>query len=388
MNILQITDGLPPAVLGGSGRIVWEISMGLTRKGHDVSILTCAKPGVFPAEKDGISIRTFPPLPPRFAHYRSVFSGRRAREILGHILAVKPDVIHAHLLAGQAGYAWIPLARKAGIPVIITCHDVMNIACGRVMPDDTQIWLKDLRRLRWSWNPFRARVIRQILMTHCTVLTVSDALRTWMEQFGYKNLQTVHNGVNLSFWEEKQSKHSVRAALGLPQDKTLFLLAGRLGIDKGIVPVNAALPKDAHLIAAGMLSEPIFDHLGDRLHRFNNQSAEEMRTLYTACDVSLVPSLCLDCFPTICLESMACERPVIGTTMGGARESVVEGKTGWILNPENTDDFRKKMQCCMDHPAETTAMGKAGRNHMKSHFSIEKMLETLEGIYTNHSGHR
>lgn len=386
MKILLITDALPPAVLGGSGRIVWEIATGFARSGHDVSVMTAAKKGSMPPQKDGVTILTIEPKGKRWMHYRSVFSKKRAADVLAHIDAIKPDIIHAHLIAGQSSYVWIPAAKRRGIPVILTCHDVMNIAYARILPDSRHVWFRDAMRFRWSWNPFRNVIIRQILNRDCTVLTVSDALKNRMEAEGFTNLQTLHNGIDLSYWKAEKTKESARTALNLPKDAMLFLLAGRLGPDKGTEPVAAALPANAHLVIAGTLQEPVFDHLGERLHKLPSLSAEEMRLLYTAIDISLVPSLCLDCFPTICLESMACSRPVIATVMGGARESIVEGKTGWILDPRDTTLFAKRMQWCMDHPAELQTMGKAGREHMEQEFSQESFLRALLDIYKTKTG--
>ena len=232
MNILHITDGIPPLVLGGSGRIAWDTATALVRNGHTVSMLTSAVEGILPQEKEEVRILSIPPRSQRWAHYRSVFSHARAEEVMTYIRDIKPDIIHAHVIAGQCGYLWIPKTRALGIPVIITCHDVMNVALGRVLPDDRHIWLKDLRRLRWSWNPFRTAIVRRILQKNCKILTVSDALKEYMELFGYRNLRTLRNGVDLSFWKE-EDRTAARDSLHIPQSVTVFLLAGRLGIDKG-----------------------------------------------------------------------------------------------------------------------------------------------------------
>lgn len=380
MNILHMTDALPPAVLGGSGRIVWEISKGLAKRGHDVTVLTCAATGTFPAEKDGIRIVTIDPRPQRWAHYRSVFSMKRAREVMAHIIAIRPDVIHAHLMAGQIGYRWIALARATGIPVIVTCHDVMNVACGRVFPSDHAVWLKDLKRLRWSWNPLRTWMIRTMLMGHCTVLSVSDALRTWMEQFGYANLRTLHNGVDTHFWSP-HDQHKARHDLGLPNDAPIFLLAGRLGIDKGIELIAATLPSDAHLLIAGTVDTHVFANIGDRAHLLGTLDETGMRSAYAACDVSLVPSRCLDCFPTVCLESMACARAVIATSWGGSKESVVDGKTGWIINPLDEHTWRARLEWCTSHRSDLQKMGVGGRTHVEEYFSLQRMLDRLMAEY-------
>jgi glycosyltransferase involved in cell wall biosynthesis len=380
VNILHITDGIPPDVLGGSGRIAWDTATALAREGHTVTMLTSAKNGAFPNKRDGVNILTIPPRGRRWAHYRSVFSKTREQEMMERIRSVKPEVIHAHVIAGQCGYRWIAKSRKIGIPVIITCHDVMNVALGRVLPDEKNIWLKDLKRLRWSWNPFRTAIVRRILQRHCTIVTVSDALRTWMERFGYKNLRTLHNGIDLGFWKT-EDKINARNTLNLPKDATIFLLAGRLGIDKGTEEMARTLPASAHLLLAGDADLRTFETIKDRVHFFSRQTPEQMRTLYAASDAVLVPSRCLDCFPTIVLETMACGRAVLATNWGGAKEAVLDGKTGWVMHPLDEPAWKARMEWCLTHKDELHVMGESARSHMEASFTQKKYLEELLRIY-------
>ena len=380
MNILHITDGIPPLVLGGSGRIAWDTATALVRNGHTVSMLTSAVEGILPQEKEEVRILSIPPRSQRWAHYRSVFSHARAEEVMTYIRDIKPDIIHAHVIAGQCGYLWIPKTRALGIPVIITCHDVMNVALGRVLPDDRHIWLKDLRRLRWSWNPFRTAIVRRILQKNCKILTVSDALKEYMELFGYRNLRTLRNGVDLSFWKE-EDRTAARDSLHIPQSVTVFLLAGRLGIDKGTEEMARALPEGAHLLLAGDADLRTFEAIKDRVHFFSRQSPEQMRMLYAVSDAVLVPSRCLDCFPTIVLEAMACSRPVLATSWGGAKEAVINDKTGWVMHPLDETSWKMRMEWCKEHKEELTVMEKEARAHMEASFTQKKYLEELLQVY-------
>lgn len=380
MKILQITDGIPPATLGGSGRIVWEIATGLVRQNHDVTILTAAQKGSVPAEKEGVHIRTITPRPQRFAHYRSVFSPSRAHEVLAHIEDVQPDIIHAHVIAWQAGYRWIESAHRLGIPVIITCHDVMNVAYGRVRPGEFQTELRDALRFRWSWNPFRNSFIRKTLNHACTVLTVSNALREHMEKKGFTNLRTVHNGIDLTFWKE-EDKTTAQRALDLPANIPVFLLAGRLGVDKGTDAITRILPDNALLLIAGDADLSAFDSIKNRIRFLGKCDPAHMRTVYAASDTVLVPSRCLDCFPTVSLEAMACSRPVVVTNWGGAKEAVLEEKTGWVIDPLDEAAWKKRLIWCTQHENELMDMGKTARLHMEQRFSQDRFLADLHVIY-------
>ncbi|MDB4978586.1 MAG: hypothetical protein JWM56_772 [Candidatus Peribacteria bacterium] len=375
MNILQITDDLPPRVLGGSGRIVLETSEALADRGHDVSILTAGDPAIIPSYGKKISIHTIPVLPKRWAHYRSVFSKKREEKILAVIRQVQPDIIHAHGIAWQMGYRWIGRARKMGIPCIWTAHGTMHISYGKVTGTETALWLTDIRQARWTYNPFRNACIRSYLH-QCHILSVSDALRDYMANYSY-TATTLHNGINLNFWQASVSQKEARQLCKLPADKSLFLIAGRMGYSKGLRHLLRSLPAAAHLIVAGSIDSALVAEYGERLHPFSNQTAEQMKLLYAACDATVVPSVYLDPFPTVCLESMACSRPVIATSWGGSKEAVIDSKTGWIVDPTDNAAFSSQLNWCSEHRTELPSFGKAGREHMEKHFARELYIDQL-----------
>lgn len=380
MRILHLVDGIPPYTLGGTGRIVTEIARG-QKAGHTVGILSAAKPGTLPTTLDGVAILMLEPKSERWAHWRSVFSVSRDREVLKKIDSFKPDVVHAHTISRQIGYGWMPTVKKCGMKLILTCHDVSHVAYGKVLSTENSLWLTEAKRHRWSWNPFRSVLIRYFLKSANKVLTVSDELKNYLEKRGLTNLQTLHNGIDLDFWKPSVSKFDARTTLKLPQEKFLFLLAGRMGVDKGSTLIAATLPKNADLVLAGDRFSDEFAPVKDRMHVFYNQSADDMKLQYAAADVVLVPSRCLDCFPTVCLEAMALERPVMATSWGGAKESVADGVTGWILDPMNEQMWREKMLWCTQNAAELPIIGVAARKRMTEHFGLPTMLQKLEAIY-------
>jgi glycosyltransferase involved in cell wall biosynthesis len=381
MRILQISDELPQVVMGGSGRIAWETGRALRRLGHEVGMVTAAPAGTFARDVDGIRIYALPRLPRRWAHYRSVFSRRRPQEVLAAVKDFRPDVVHAHDLAWQLGYAWLPAVRRCGIPCFYTAHGVMHVAYGKVTGTEPWLWWSDLRRARWTLNPLRNAFIRRYL-AHCdAILCVSDALRRYLERFGYANMATLHNGIDLAFWQPEGTRPEARRLLGLPQDRALFLFAGRIGHDKGSTAVLNTLPASSVLAIAGEADDSLFGRLGNRVRYFPRQQPEQMRLLYTACDVTLVPSIYLDPFPTVCLESQACARPVVATTCGGAGESVRDGVTGWVVNPLDERRLRERLDWCAASVRELPAYGARGRDHVARNFSQDRYCARLLQLY-------
>ncbi len=380
MRILHLVDGIPPVALGGTGRIVSEVARGQVAAGHTVAILSAAPKGSLPATLNGVTLLSIEPKPERWAHFRCVFSRALEREVTQQIASFKPDVVHAHTISRQIGYRWMPWVKKQGMKLIVTCHDVSHVAYGKVTGTETNLWLTEMLRYRWTWNPLRTAKIKQYLSYADRVLTVSDALRAYLTRRGLTNLQTLHNGIDLTFWKPELSKAEARTKLHLPQEKFLFLLAGRMGVDKGSTLIAATLPNDAHLVLAGDRFSDEFAPVKDRMHIFKNQTAEERKVQYAAADVVLVPSRCLDCFPTVCLEAMAMERPVMATSWGGAKESVQDGVTGWILDPLQPEAWSEKMAWCMKNRTTIDEAGKNGRSRMAK-LSLASMLEALDAVY-------
>ncbi len=380
VRILHITDGIPPEILGGTGQIVWDTARMQRQRGHRTAIIAASEE---PRERteDGVAVMLIPKRSERWAHYRSVFSRTRQREVAMRIRRFAPDVVHAHSVSRQCGYRWMDDVRRTGIPCIHTAHDVADRACGKVTGFERWLWLRDLHRCKWLFNPLRAGRIRAYLSQCQRILCVSDALRAYLAAHGLQNLVTVHNGVDPAFWKPGASKSDVRHQLGLPAAAAIFLLAGRMGHAKGTELIAETLPHGMHLIVAGSGNIAPFKALAHRMHFFERQSPKQMRLLYSACDAVLVPSLCLDCFPTVCLEAMAMERPVIATSWGGAREAVAHTVTGWIIDPLHPLTWYRRMEWCSQHRDELEAMGKPGHRRIKEHFSLAQNVDRLLEIY-------
>lgn len=381
MRVLLLHDALPKVDLGGSERVVWETAVALRGLGHDVGIVTAAPPGILAPEEEGVRIFALPQCDRRWAHYRAVFSRRRAQEVISAIREFRPDVIHAHGLAWQIGYAWIGDALLRHTPRFYTAHGVMNVSYGKVTGSEPCLWWSDLQRARWMVNPLRNAIVRRLLAQCDTTFCVSNALRKYLARFGYRNLATLHNGIDVRFWKPESTQADARRSTGLPIDRVTFLLAGRVGHAKGAAAVMDALPSSAGLIIAGEADPAFFASLGDRVRYFPRQTPQQMKLLYAACDATLAPSVYLDPFPTVCLESQACERPVVATSHGGAQESVVDGVTGWVVDPLDTGKLRQLLTQLVSSPSQMMQAGSRGRSHIVEHFSLDGYCARLLQAY-------
>ena len=79
------------------------------------------------------------------------------------------------------------------------------------------------------------------------------------------------------------------------------------------------------------------------------------------------------------LEAMYMERPVIAVNSGGPLETVIDGKTGFLCEP-NADAFAVKMAHFVRTPSARGEMGRAGRRRVVGSFSFAAFTRKLNGI--------
>ena len=85
----------------------------------------------------------------------------------------------------------------------------------------------------------------------------------------------------------------------------------------------------------------------------------------------------------VLLEASATGLPIVATSVGGNPEAVVDGKTGFIVQPGNVESLAAAMQRMMNLSAsERNAMADAGRAHARERFDVESILGQWEKLYS------
>ncbi len=86
--------------------------------------------------------------------------------------------------------------------------------------------------------------------------------------------------------------------------------------------------------------------------------------------------------PNVLLEASATGLPIIATNVGGNREVVVDGKTGFLVLPKDPKALAQAMLRLMRMPEEERqAMGKAAREHIEVNFSLDRVVDQWEALY-------
>ena len=93
-------------------------------------------------------------------------------------------------------------------------------------------------------------------------------------------------------------------------------------------------------------------------------------------------------FGIVPLEAMLKGVPVLAANTGGPTETVVEGLTGWLRDPDDVQQWTDVMGRVLSgmSAAELAAMSKAGEERVRSHFADVQMAQRLDAIFTELEG--
>jgi N-acetyl-alpha-D-glucosaminyl L-malate synthase BshA len=132
-------------------------------------------------------------------------------------------------------------------------------------------------------------------------------------------------------------------------------------------------------------------HLNDHVKFLGKQA--ELVELLSAADIFLIPSQS-ESFGLSALEAMACEVPVISSSVGGLPELVVHGETGYIAEIGDIDRMAKYAIELLSNDSRWEMFAKAGRKRAIENFNIDKIVDLYERHYerilttTPHGIHR
>ncbi len=76
------------------------------------------------------------------------------------------------------------------------------------------------------------------------------------------------------------------------------------------------------------------------------------------------------------LEAMSAEKPVISVNEGGPKDTVLNGRTGYLVN--SAEEMAKKMLFVAEHPSIASSMGKLGRKRVIEHYSWDRFFKEFD----------
>ena len=306
------------------------------------------------------------------------------------------DIAHLHCIYHHLSPAIIPTLRSAGIPVVMTAHD-LKIACPAYkMLNDTGVCEKC--KGGNLLNVVRHRCVRGSLAASAIVMVESSLHRLLNTYQGKLDKVVVPSRFFMEKfiewgWSRSQFAYIpnyVDASRFEPGDTAgnYFLYFGRLAPEKG-VPTLMHAAKAAGVTLKIVGTGPIEAELktlqtvlaGD-VEFLGYRSGTELHDLVRGARAVVLPSEWYENAPMSVLESFALGTPVIGARIGGIPEMVIDELTGWTFESRNVDDLAALLSRVRAMPdTKVTQAGHSARDHVVRHFNRAGYLEATLALY-------
>ncbi len=112
------------------------------------------------------------------------------------------------------------------------------------------------------------------------------------------------------------------------------------------------------------------------------ENCSDMPAGYKICDFVVAPSIRPEAFGRIPIEAGACQKPVIATNIGGFLETIIDGKTGFIVEVSNLQQLQIAVSKLLNlNSKDLEKIGLTARKNIEENFSNKKMCENTLEIY-------
>jgi starch synthase len=395
LKVLFLTNEYPPHIYGGAGVHVAYLSRELA-KAMPVEVRCFGDQRI---EDGNLKVTGFELDTSGFTcpePLKSAFGAvRRCTDF--NTTNIDADIVHCHTWYSHFG--GILAKKNYGIPLVITVHSL----------EPLRPWKRE--QLRGGYD-FSLWIEKTALEMADAIIAVSGETKRDIERLfdvDPTRVHVIHNGVDPEEYRKVSSTEALRRH-GIDPGKPYVLFVGRITRQKGIVYLVRAIPymdrgfqvvlcagaPDTHEIAVEMKDavESAIRERSDVIWIDEMVDRNAVIELYSHAAVFCCPSI-YEPFGIINLEAMACETAVVASAVGGIKEVVVDGKTGFLvpleqmkespfepLDPEKfSRDLAAKINELMRDRHLREKFGRAGRKRAEERFSWSAIARKTKALY-------
>jgi glycogen(starch) synthase len=406
MRILFLSNFYPPFTRGGYEQWCQEVASELSKRGHDVRVLTSRSPDgnnlwigdeipihrLLHLEVEGGLIQTTI----RLLKDRKRFEQENLDSTQRLIKDFQPDV----------AFVWGMWNVPRSVPAMVE-----QLLRGRVAYYICDYWLSlrssYIQRWQEPSNRMLTRVPKQLLGRHFLhqlekenrprlelehPICVSRAVQKLLVESGVPihHAQVIHGGTQVDDFSAVASRNKKREN-NIP---LRLLYAGRLSAEKGVHTAIHALglivnryDSDITLDIVGEGDPSYFDALKSNVQRnnlnrnirfFGSVDRSEIPAVLTRYDSLIFPSEWEEPFARIVLEAMASGLVVIGTTTGGTTEILIEGETGLTFPPGDVHALASQIERLYSNAEFGSLLAETGQQLVWDKFTFTRMVDQLE----------
>src|SRR5215211_621078 len=367
--IIWMIDGLGP---GGAEQLMPATLKHLKDAGYNIRICALQVRSGNPIAEEltliGIPVDLIPV--PTLRHPLNLF------RILRYLRRYQPQILHTQLefsdILGTVA------ARILGIPTVSTLHTLDTFE-----EKKSATW-----RLKLRWF---------VLRNFCKkILAVSEKTRTHHLQsgrLGAKKLITLYNGIDISRFKniDKSVQYQLKQSLKLPAQSQIIITVAVLREPKGIQYMLKAMANildqvpNAHylIVGDGAYGPPLralVTELAIQKYVTFAGHRTDIPALLSISDVFVLPTLG-DALPTVLIEALAAEIPIIASNVGGVPEIIENEVNGLLVPPADSDALTRACLKLIQNHELTARIIQAGNSVVQERFNIGVQVEQLSCIY-------
>jgi starch synthase len=395
MKALLLTNEYPPHIYGGAGVHIDYLSRELS-KIMEVEVRCFGNQSV---DLANLTIRGFGLDTSSFRCPKNLYSvlGAIRRCTDFNTAGVGADVVHCHTWYTHFGAILAKI--NYHIPMVLTVHSL----------EPLRPWKREQLGYGYDFSKWLEKTA--IEMADAVIAVSEETRKDVLSLFNVapERVKIIYNGIDPTEYYPRQSVDQL-VRYGIDPKRPYVLFVGRIARQKGIIHlvnsvqymdkgfqiVLCAGAPDTPEIAAEMkkdVAEAQSKH-GDVIWIEEMVPKAAVYELYSHAAVFCCPSI-YEPFGIINLEAMACETAVVATAVGGIKEVVVDGETGFLvpleqmkespfepLDPQKfSRDLAAKINLLMADPALREKFGKAGRKRALEKFSWSAIAAETKKLY-------
>ena len=397
MKVLFLTNEYPPNIYGGAGVHVGYLSRELAKT---IAVeVRCF--GNQHLEEGNLKVIGFELDTSNFTCPKPLRSalGAVQRCTDFNAMNIDADLVHCHTWYSHFGRI---LAKKNyGLPLVITVHSL----------EPLRPWKRE--QLAGGYD-FSLWVEKTALEMADAIIAVSGATKHDIERLfnvDPARVHVIHNGIDLNQYRKVDSTGAIKR-YGIDPSRPYLLFVGRITRQKGfqhLVRAIQFMDRDFQIVlcAAAPDTPQLAEEMRIAVERTEAQRtgiiwSNEMVDQQTACElysqaaIFICPSI-YEPFGIINLEAMACETAVVASAVGGIKEVVVDGETGFLvpleqmkespfeaINPEKfARDLAQRVNELMRDRQLRERFEKAGRKRVEKNFSWAAIAEKTSALYAS-----
>lgn len=286
------------------------------------------------------------------------------------------DVIHVHDFFAVSSFYGAIVSRVKGLPLILTQHN-------DTFPS------KSINALLYLLNSYSLG--RFVFSYSQKIIALDSAIKIHLVAMGVdeNKIEIIPNGIDTRFFSPNQ-KNLLENKWGISRPTVLFV--GRLVEDKGVRYLLKAFSEvvkkipEAKLVIVGKgPQERELRKLQEKLDLTNvfflgALKSRLMPEIYAGCDVLVLPSV-HEPFGNVVIEAMASGKPVIGNYVGGIKDTIVHGVTGYHVPPRNSQKISEFIIKLLRDSSLKEKMGNNARVNAITNYNIDTIVKKIEDIY-------